>query len=185
VRTPYLYNSVLENLLAYSLLPLLLLLAGCAGSPRPTAADAAEPQYRPNPPILNPAGKPVPPPGFYDSNGRLAERMLDPELRALTWYITTNMAAGHTEYEDAVSYVKRYDELLAKHKGDKSVAAEQILRGKAYFYFDVWDDAENGSRLFHQIMRDYPDTPFGRQLIKDHKGHKPDQFDEPVPQPDP
>jgi hypothetical protein len=176
---------VLKQLLGSLLLPLLLLLAGCIGSPRPPAADADEPQYHPSPPILGATGQPLPPPGFYDDKGRLIERMLDPELRALTWYVNTNMAAGHTNYEDAVGYLKRHDELLAKHQGDKSVATEQILRAKAFFYFYVWDDEENGSRLLHQIMRDYPDTPFGRQLIKDHKGHQPDKFDEPVPPADP
>ena len=113
------------------------------------------------------------------------EKVVDPELKALMWYISTNIAAGNDSYADAVGYVNGFDKLLAKHKGDKSVAAEQILRAKACFYF-AWQDNLNGSRLFHQIMRDYPDTPFGRQLIKDHKGKKcPPEVEEPVPPPDP
>jgi hypothetical protein len=178
-------SAWLEKLFICLLLPLLLLLAGCAHSPPPVEVEADEPQYHPQPPILGADGTPLQPPGFYDDKGRLKEKVLDPELRALMWYINTNMAAGHTNYEDAVDYVKRHDALLAKHAGDKSVAAEQILRAKAYFYFSVWDDEENGSRLFHQLMRDYPDTPFGRYLIKQHKGHgHPDQFDQPVPPPE-
>jgi len=175
----------LEKLFVCLVLPLLLLLAGCAHSPPPAEAEADEPQYHPQPPIIGADGKPLQPPGFYDNQGRLTEKVLDPQLRALMWFINTNMAAGHTNYEAAVDYVNRLDALLAKHTGDKSVAAEQILRAKAYFYFSVWDDEENGSRLFHQIMRDYPDTPFGRYLIEQHKGQRhPDKFDQPVPPPE-
>lgn len=179
-------RAALEKVLCACLLLFLCLLpTGCVHPTPLSQVDPDEPQYHPNPPILGADGKPIPPPAFYDNKGRLDENIVDPELKAWMWQVNTNMAAGHMEYEDAVGYVKGFDALLAKHKGDKSVAAEQILRAKAFFYFDAWDDAENGCRLFHQIMRDYPDTPFGRQLIKDHKGHKhPDQFDEPAQAPE-
>jgi hypothetical protein len=174
---------------SYLLLFLLtpgLLLWGCVSSSRPAAADDHDPQYHPNPPIIGQDGQPIPPPGFYDDKGRLTERLVDPELKTWMWYVNTNIAAGHNSYADAVGYVNGYDKLLSKHKGDKSVAAEQILRAKAFFYFGPWDDDLNGCRLFHQIMRDYPDTPFGRKLIKDHKGTKcPADVEEAVPPPDP
>ena len=163
-------------------LALAAFLSGCAHTPPlPVVAEDDAPQFHPQPPILGPNGKPLHPPGFYDEHGRLVERVLDPALRDWMWYMNTNMAAGHREYADAVGYVKGLDALLARHHGERTVAAEQILRAKADFYFEVWDDAENGSRLYHQLMREYPDTPFGRELIRQHKGHgQPDPFDQPV-----
>jgi hypothetical protein len=155
--------------------------SGCVHQIPLSQIDADEPQYHPQPPIYNPQGKPIRPPAFYDGHDQLAEAMIDPELRAWLWFTETNMAAGHTEYSDAVQYVKGFDRLLAKHPGDKSVATEQILRAKAYFYRDVWDDETNADRLFHQLMREYPDTPFGKKLLQAHQGHKSDpEFDKPV-----
>jgi len=109
-------------------------------------------------------------PAFRDESGHLFRKIIDPELRAAVENTITNWNAGRTNADDVAKYVRNFDDLLAKHKGEKTEAVAQILYAKENFYCDVLGDCDKGAELLHQLARDYPDTELGRgigQILKE------------------
>ena len=105
-------------------------------------------------------------PAFHSDDGKTVIKIIDPELRALIKNTITEWNAGKINSVDIARYVKGFDGLLAKHKGEKTEAVAQILYAKENFYFDVLGDADTGAQLLHQLAKDYPDTELGRGIGK-------------------
>lgn len=103
-------------------------------------------------------------PAFRSEDGKQVVKMIDPELRAIVKSTITNWNAGRNNESDIEKYVKSFDDLLAKHKGEKTQAVAQILYAKENFYYDVLGDCDTGAQLLHQLARDYPNTKLGRDI---------------------
>ena len=87
---------------------------------------------------------------------------VDPELQALVQGIQTKLTAGKSSEADLAPDLKRFDQLLAKHAGEKTDAVAQILFMKARLYLDVLENAPKGKVIIEQLKRDYPDTKAGK-----------------------
>jgi len=120
-------------------------------------------------------------PAFRSEDGKRVTRIIDPELRTLVGNITTQWKAGQTNAADITAYLKSYDDLLAKHKGEKTEAVAQILYSKENFYSDLLCDCDNGDALLHQLAREYPDTELGRGIGEIVKRDEP-KTEKPPPQ---
>jgi LysM domain len=101
-------------------------------------------------------------PAFRSEDGQFFRKIIDPELRAIVKSTITNWNAGRTNASDIAKYVQSFDDLLARHQGEKTEAVAQILYAKENFYYDVLGDCDAGSELLHQLARDYPHTELGK-----------------------
>lgn len=84
----------------------------------------------------------------------------DPEsqLRALVDEIREKLQQGQRTESDLSAEIKKFDELLAEHAGEKTEEVAQILFMKATLYTEVFDDMETGIKLLEQLKRDFPET---------------------------
>jgi len=80
------------------------------------------------------------------------------ELSALTAKIRTKLQSGSNSEADLAPEIKQFDELLAKHKGEKTDAVARILLMKAMLYVQVLDKPEKTRELLGQLKTDFPDT---------------------------
>ncbi len=83
---------------------------------------------------------------------------LDPELRALVDDIKAKLKAGQNTEAALAPELATFDQLLAKHTGEKTDAVAQILYMKAMLYIQVLNDPDKGKVLIQQVKTDYPDT---------------------------
>lgn len=86
------------------------------------------------------------------------------ELKALVGKVQTKLKDGKNSEADLGPELKEFDELLAKHKGEKTDDVAQILLMKAMLFAQVLDDDEKAKPLLEQVKRDYPDTKPGKNV---------------------
>lgn len=84
------------------------------------------------------------------------------ELKALVSQIETKFREGVPTEAALAQEFKEFDELLAKHKGEKTDDVAQILFTKAEIYRMV-DDAK-GKALREQLKREFPDSAAVKML---------------------
>jgi thiol-disulfide isomerase/thioredoxin len=87
---------------------------------------------------------------------------MSPELQTLVQGIQNKLKAGKTTEADLAPDLAAFDQLLAKHTGEKTDAVAQILYMKAMLYLEVLDNPEKAKTLINQIKTDYPDTKPGK-----------------------
>ncbi len=85
------------------------------------------------------------------------------ELKALFTKTQTKLQEGKKTEADLAPELKEFDELLAKHKGEKTDDVAQILFMKAMLYAQVLDDFDKAGEAIKQIKRDFPDTQPGQK----------------------
>ena len=86
------------------------------------------------------------------------------ELKALVSQVQTKIRSGKKTEADLAAEMKQFDELLAKHKDEKTDDVAQVLLMKAMLYSQVLDNDEKGNELLQQLKRDYPDTKAGKNV---------------------
>jgi LysM repeat protein len=96
--------------------------------------------------------------------GHRALKLIDPELQTLVKTTLTNWNAGRTNSADIVKYVQGFEDLRATHQGERTEAVAQMLFAEENFFHDALGDGDTGSKLFHQLAADYPDTKLGRDI---------------------
>ena len=96
--------------------------------------------------------------------GHKVMELIDPELQALVANTLANWNAGRTNAADIVKYVQGFEDLRARHQGERSEAVAQMLFAEENFFFDALGDGGTGSKLLHQLAADYPDTKLGRDI---------------------
>ena len=84
------------------------------------------------------------------------------ELKTLVSKITTKLHEGKKTESDLTPELKEFDELIEKHKGEKTDDTAQIILMKAMLYLEVFNDSATGTTLVQQIKTDYPDTKAGK-----------------------
>ena len=88
------------------------------------------------------------------------------EMKEIVGKIQTKLKEGKKSEEDLAPEIKAFDELLAKHKGEKTDDVAQVLYMKATLYLSVFDNEEKGTQLVEQLKKDYPDTKAGKNADK-------------------
>ncbi len=85
------------------------------------------------------------------------------ELKELVTSVKTKLQAGKTSEADLAPELKQFDELLAKHKDEKTDDVAQILFMKAQLYLEVFDNSDKGVALVQQLKQDFPETKWGKR----------------------
>jgi peroxiredoxin len=84
------------------------------------------------------------------------------ELKALISKVNGKLHEGKKTQSDLAPELKEFDELIEKHKGEKTDDTAQIILMKAMLYLEVFNDSATGTTLVQQIKTDYPDTKAGK-----------------------
>ena len=91
---------------------------------------------------------------------------MDPDLQALVQSIQTKLKAGQNTEAALAPDLANFDQLLAKHAGERTDAVAQILYMKAMLYIQVLDNPDKGKALIEKLKTDYPDTRIGKNADK-------------------
>ena len=88
------------------------------------------------------------------------------ELKDLITKVQNKLKEGKKTDADLADELKGFDELLAKHKGEKTDDVAQILYMKAMLYLQVLDDTDKALAAADQLKRDFPETKQGQNAGK-------------------
>jgi len=88
---------------------------------------------------------------------------LNPELQTIVQSVQSKLKAGKNTEVDLAADLVSFDQLLAKHAGEKTDDVAQILYMKAMLYLQVLDNADKGKMLIQKLKSDYPDTKLGKR----------------------
>ncbi len=124
------------------LLPLVLGALAMGSVNLPAADDAAAPPAKP---ALSPVAA---------------------EMKEVVAKIQAKLKDGKKTEADLAAELKEFDDILAKHKDEKTDDVAQVLYMKAMLYMQVLDDDEKGAALIAQLKKDYPDTRPGKNADK-------------------
>jgi thiol-disulfide isomerase/thioredoxin len=87
---------------------------------------------------------------------------MDPELQAIVQSIQTKLKAGKNTAADLAPDLASFDQLRAKHAGEKTDAAAQIVYMEAMLYEQVLENLDQAKALIMKLKTDYPDTKLGK-----------------------
>ncbi len=82
------------------------------------------------------------------------------ELKALVGKIKDDMADGKTNMSDFTDDLRQFDDLLARHKGEKTDAVANIVYMKAMLYDQGFHDQARAAELVKQLKVDFQGTEF-------------------------
>ena len=88
------------------------------------------------------------------------------ELKGLVTKVESKLKDGKKTEADLAEELKAFDNLLAKHKDEKTDEVAQILLMKGMLYLQVLDNTDKGVAAIQQIKRDFPDTKPGKEADK-------------------
>jgi peroxiredoxin len=94
------------------------------------------------------------------------------ELSALVKQVREKIQAGQKTEADLAPELKQFDELLAKHKGEKTDAVAQILYMKASLYQQVLNQPKQADQLLAQLEKDYPDSAAAKRVKDEAEAKK-------------
>lgn len=97
------------------------------------------------------------------TTSRAASSSMDPELQTLVQSIQTKLKAGKSSETDLAPDLAGFDQLLAKHAGEKTDAVAQIVYMKAMLYSQVLGNPDKCKALIMKLKTDYPDTNLGKK----------------------
>jgi peroxiredoxin len=84
------------------------------------------------------------------------------ELTALIGKVREKLHQGQKTEAELAPELKQFDELIAKHKSEKTDDAAQIVLMKAMLYLQILNNTQKGTELVQQLKQDYPDTTAGK-----------------------
>jgi peroxiredoxin/Skp family chaperone for outer membrane proteins len=88
------------------------------------------------------------------------------ELKALVGKIRDDMADGKTNASDLADDLKKFDDLLARHEGEKTDEVANIAYMKAMLYDQGLHDPARAAELIKQLKVDFQGTEFVAELEK-------------------
>ena len=103
------------------------------------------------------------PAGLSAQTTNRAPSAMDPELQTLVQSVQAKLKAGKDTAADLAPDLAGFDQLLAKHAGEKTDGTAQIILMKAMLYIQVLDDESQGKALILKLKTDYPDTALGKK----------------------
>jgi len=86
------------------------------------------------------------------------------ELNDLIGKIRTDVGSGKKTEADLSDDLKKFDDLLAEHKGEKTDDVAQILFMKAMLYVQVLDDEAKAKEILQQLKTDFAGTKPAEQV---------------------
>jgi peroxiredoxin len=110
---------------------------------------------------------------FSGQSGSGAETNdLKSELKDLVGKIQTKLREGKRTEADLADELKGFDELLARHQGEKNDDVAQAIFMKAMIYSQVLDNEAKANELTDQLKRDFPDSEPVAMLKQQEEGKK-------------
>jgi Peroxiredoxin len=94
------------------------------------------------------------------------------ELRELVAKVQTKLRAGDNTEEKLTAELKEFDDILARHKNEKTDEVAQVLLMKAALYSQVFENEAKGKELFEQLKRDFPNSKQVAMLKKQEESEK-------------
>jgi len=88
------------------------------------------------------------------------------ELKELITRVQGKISDGKRTEGDFSDELKGFDDLLAKHKDEKTDDVAQIPFMKAMLYLQVFDKVDKGTAIIEQIKRDFPETQQAKSADK-------------------
>ena len=88
------------------------------------------------------------------------------ELKALVGQIRDDMAGGKTNASDLAADLRQFDDLLFRHRGEKTDAVANVVYMKAMLYDDGFHDPAKAAELVKQLKVDFQGTAFVAELEK-------------------
>jgi len=105
-------------------------------------------------------------PAFRTASAAAEKTDISAELKDLVTRVQTKLDAGKKTEADLADELKGFDDLLAKHKDEKTDDVAQIMLMKAMLYLQVLDNNKKGIELVEKMKHDFPDTKPGQQADK-------------------
>lgn len=87
----------------------------------------------------------------------------DTELGALVQKIQAKLQAGEASETLLADEIKGFDEILARHAGEKTDAVAEVLVAKAMLYVQVLEDLDKALVALKQLAADFPETKWGKE----------------------
>jgi len=88
------------------------------------------------------------------------------ELKDLITQVQGKLKEGKKTEAALAEDLKAFDNLLAKHRDEKTDDVAQILFMKALVYLEVLDNVEKATETIKQVKHDFPDTQPGQNADK-------------------
>ena len=94
------------------------------------------------------------------------------ELKGLIAKVQAKIKVGKPTEADLAPELKGFDELLAKHKTEKTDEVANVLYMKATLYAQVLQDEAKGKELMEQLKREFPDSKFVASMKRQEEAEK-------------
>ena len=94
------------------------------------------------------------------------------ELKGLISKVQAKIKVGKPTEADLAPELKAFDELLAKHKAEKTDEVANVLYMKATLYSQVLQDETKGKELMEQLKREFPDSKFVASMKRQEEAEK-------------
>ena len=89
---------------------------------------------------------------------------VEADLNVLLERVKAKLQTGQTSEAALADELKRFDELLAKHAGEKTDTVAMIGVMKAKLYLEVFENPEKGVEILKQVKADFPQTQVAGQI---------------------
>jgi len=86
------------------------------------------------------------------------------EMKAIVASVREKLKAGKKTEADLADELKRFDDLLAKHKDEKTEEVAMAAYMKATLYSEVLRDPEKAKEMLEKITKDFPDTKMAKTV---------------------
>jgi len=97
---------------------------------------------------------------------------VETEMKALVEKVRAKLSEDKKTEADLADELKGFDEILAKHKDEKTDEVAQVLYMKAMLYLQVFDNTEKGIEIIEQLKKDFPETKPGKSADETIKSIK-------------
>jgi peroxiredoxin len=98
--------------------------------------------------------------------GSAAENNAVAEFKDLEAKIQAKLQAGSKTEKELAPELKEFDDLIARHKSEKTDEVAEILLMEAKLYLQVFDNTDKGTELLKQLQRDFPETEVGKNAYR-------------------
>jgi thiol-disulfide isomerase/thioredoxin len=89
---------------------------------------------------------------------------IETEVKSIMTDVQKAARNGEITEKDLAPSLKRLDELLAKHKDEKTDEVARIPFMKAIIYLQALDQPEKAATILEQVKKDYPETKTGKSI---------------------
>lgn len=88
------------------------------------------------------------------------------DLTAIVNKIKAKLSTGKRAESDFKDELKQFDDLLAKHKDEKTDEVADVLYMKALLYTQIFHDEKKADELNAQLKKEFPETRPAKMIVK-------------------